>query len=418
MYQAPRGTSDILPEDQPYWQFIRNKASEVATLFGYQRIDTPIFEDASLFVRGVGEGTDIVDKEMYVFKDQGGENLSLRPEATAAMCRAYLEHGMQNLPQPVKLFTVGPFFRYDRPQAGRYRQFHQFNCEALGEADPLLDAEAIEVAWRFYESLGLRDLSLQINSIGCPACRPAHRAQLMKYYEALLEEVCRECRGRFVRNPLRLLDCKEENCQRLATAAPRTADHLCEECRDHFVRLQAYLTAAGIPFNVNNRLVRGLDYYTKTVFEIQPAIEGAQASLGGGGRYDGLIEGLGGKSTPGIGFAAGLERVVINLKRQGIKPDSPAKPRVFVAYLGAAAREAAWKVVSELRQSAIASAIGFGGRSLKSQLRQANTLGVAYVVIIGDSEVERGEANVRDMASATQMVVPLAGLCQALAATG
>lgn len=415
MYQAPRGTADILPEDQHYWQLIREKADEVAVLYGYQRIDTPIFEDASLFVRSVGAGTDIVEKEMYAFKDKGGESLSLRPEATAAVCRAYLEHGMQNLPQPVKLYTVGPFFRYDRPQAGRYRQFSQFNCEALGEADPLLDAEVIEVAWRFYEALGLEELTLQINSIGCRICRPAHRAALLEYYEGFMESVCKECRVRFERNPLRLLDCKEEECQRIAAGAPRTVDYLCEKCGEHFRQLQAFLNAAGIPFGVDNRLVRGLDYYTRTVFEVQPRVEGAQASLGGGGRYDGLIEELGGKPTPGIGFAAGLERVVINLKRQGIKPDSVPAPKVYMAYMGSRARETAWRAVGELRRAGVPAVIGFGRRSLKSQLRQANTLGAKYAIIIGESEVERGEAVIRDMAQATQTTVPLDALRQALA---
>ncbi|MBI2864850.1 MAG: histidine--tRNA ligase [Chloroflexi bacterium] len=418
MYQAPRGTSDFLPEDQPYWEFMRAKAGEVASLYGYQRIDTPVFEDASLFVRSVGEGTDIVEKEMYAFKDKGGESLSLRPEATASICRAYLEHGMPNLPQPVKLYTMGPFFRYDRPQAGRYRQFHQFNCEALGEADPLLDAEVIEVAWRFYESLGLKDLSLQVNSIGCAVCRPRFRAALLQYYAGYLDSICKECRGRFDRNPLRLLDCKERECQRIGAGAPRTTDYLCADCAAHFSQLRASLEATGIPFGIDNRLVRGLDYYNRTVFEIQPRVEGAQASLGGGGRYDGLIEELGGKPTPGIGFAAGLERVVINLKRQGIAPDALPKPRAYLAYIGAPARDAAWRAVSELRKVGVAAVIGFGGRSLKSQLRHANTLGAAYVVIIGEREVERGEAVVRDMAGATQTTVPADELAQALAGQG
>ncbi len=290
MYQAPRGTFDILPEEQPYWRYVEQKAADICRRYGYQRIDTPTFEDTRLFARSVGEGTDIVEKQMYTCEDRGGSLITLRPEGTASVCRAYLEHGFQNRPQPVKLFYFAPIFRYERPQAGRYREHHQFGCEAIGEADATLDAEVIDMAWKLFLSLGISRLSLQLNSIGCRRCRPAYVAALKEYYAAHAQELCPDCRGRLDRSPLRLLDCKKSTCQPVAEKAPRSVDHLCAECQEHFSRLQKYLNLLNLPFVINHRLVRGLDYYTRTVFEIQPEVEGAQSTLGGGGRYDDLIQ--------------------------------------------------------------------------------------------------------------------------------
>jgi histidyl-tRNA synthetase len=410
VYQSPRGTTDILPEEQAYWSYLDRKVAEISRVYGYRRIDTPVFEDAGLFVRGVGADTDIVQKEMYTFEDRGGSKLTLRPEGTASVCRAYLEHGMQNLPQPVKLYYSGPSFRYERPQAGRYRQFHQFGYEAFGELDPALDAEVIDMAWHFFLSVGIGQLHLIINSIGCKTCRPEYLAKLKEYYAARSQELCGDCRNRLERNPLRLLDCKNTACRQLAAAAPKSYEQLCPECAAHFEKLKKYLTLLGLPFEINHCLVRGLDYYTRTVFEIQPEAEGAQSTIGGGGRYDGLIEELGGKPTPAIGFATGLERIILNLKRQNTPIPALPAPSVFVAFLGEAAREAAIKLTGELRRQGTGAIQSSGEKSLKSQMRQANTLGVRYTVVIGEEELKSGSVQVRDMSTSQQQTIPMADL--------
>ena len=405
MYKAPRGTADILPEEQGYWRYVEDSAIALCRLYGYERLDTPAFEDSQLFTRSIGEGTDIVTKEMYTFEDRSGNILALRPEGTAPVCRAYLEHGMDNLPQPVKLYYLAAIFRYERPQAGRYRQHYQFGFEAIGDADPALDAEVVEMAWRFFESLGLGRLYLYINSIGCKLCRPEYLDNLKRYYSAHLGGLCSDCKTRFEKNPLRLLDCKKSACYDVAEAAPKSTDYLCRECKSHFGAVVEYLEALKLPFDINHRLVRGLDYYTKTVFEIQPLGEGAQSALGGGGRYDDLIEELGGKSIPAIGFAAGMERVVLNLKSQKIVvPDLPAPP-VFIAHLGNEAKLEAVKLTSILRKDGIAAITATGDRSLKGQLRQANSLGSNYVAIIGEDEVRSGAVTLRNMMTGEQKTV-------------
>jgi len=414
LYKAPRGTADILPEEQGYWRFIENSALALCRLYGYQRLDTPAFEDWQLFTRSIGEGTDIVTKEMYTFKDRSGNVLALRPEGTAPVCRAYLEHGMDNLPQPVKLYYLAAIFRYERPQAGRYRQHYQFGFEAIGDADPALDAEVIEMAWRFFESLGLGGLYLYLNSIGCKLCRPAYLESLKRYYSAYLGGLCSDCKARFDKNPLRLLDCKKPDCYDVAEAAPKSTEYLCPECKAHFEAVVECLRALKLPFDINHRLVRGLDYYTKTVFEIQPPGEGAQIALGGGGRYDDLIEELGGKPTPAIGFAAGMERVVLNLKSQKIAvPDLPAPP-VLVAHLGDEAKLEAVKLTSTLRKDGVIAIMAAGDRSLKGQLRQANSLGSRYAVIMGEDEVKSGAVTLRDMMSGEQKTVSPAKLGELL----
>ena len=407
MYQAPRGTVDILPEEQPYWRYIEEKAARICQLYGYERLDFPAFEDAALFRRSVGEGTDVVDKEMYTFADRGGNQLALIPEGTASVCRAYVEHGLHNSPQPVKLYYLTSVFRYDRPQAGRYRQHHQFGYEAIGDGDPALDAEVIEMAWTFFQSLGLTRLSLQLNSIGCKVCRPNYLVALKDYYSRYVEQLCSDCKSRFTKNTLRLLDCKKASCQAIAGAAPKSTDYLCPDCAAHFGQLQRYLGLLGLPFSLNHRLVRGLDYYTRTVFEIQPEVEGGQSTIGGGGRYDDLIEGLGGKPTPAIGLAAGMERIILNLKKYNIAVPPLPKPRVFLACLGAEARDETIKLASRLRQSGIEVLQALGNKSLKAQLRQANSLGVQHAVIIGEEEVKAGTAILRNMTSAQQENVPL-----------
>lgn len=401
-FQTPRGTSDILPSDQPYWKLVSSTVESLAQRYGYRRIDTPIFEDTGLFVRGVGQSTDIVEKEMYSFMTKGGDALTLRPEATASFCRAYLQHGMQNLPQPVKLFTVGPFFRHDRPGAGRYRQFHQVNFECIGEADPAVDAEVIQLAWELYATLGLRDLSVLLNSIGCPNCRPAYLDALRQYYAPLVEELCRECQARLERNPLRLLDCKNPTCQALSSKAPRSVDFLCEACADHFSRLGTYLGLLGVPFEVSHRLVRGLDYYTRTVFEVIPPDATSQGTIGGGGRYDGLIEQIGGPATPGIGFASGVERVILNLRNQGIAALPIGKTLLYIAPIGETAREFALPLLKRARQDGIPTVIGLGSRSLKSQLKQASSQQVPFVAIIGEEEIGTNEVTLRDLRTGEQ----------------
>ncbi len=406
MYQAPRGTQDILPEEAPYWAFVEQTARRFAALYGYGEIRTPTFEDTGLFLRGVGDSTDIVEKEMYSFRDKGGGELTLRPEGTAPIVRAYIEHGMASRPQPVRVFAFVNCFRYDRPQRGRYREFHQWDCEAIGELDPLVDAELIDLLWRYYEALGLRGLTLQLNSIGDGQCRPAYLDQLRAYYHERVDSLCADCRRRLETNPLRLLDCKNPQCQPAIAGAPRLVDALCAECAEHFAALRRYLDELGIAHELNPRLVRGLDYYTKTVFEVWPPEVGAQSALGGGGRYDGLVEQLGGRPTPAIGFATGLERIIMNLKAQAVPVPPLPGPRVFIAHLGEAARRAAVRLADQLRARGVPTQVAVGQRGMRAQLRQANTAAVAWTVIIGEDELARGVARLKHMATGTEEDVP------------
>jgi histidyl-tRNA synthetase len=402
VYQAPRGTQDLLPEDEKYWRFIERTAVRVAEQFGYGLIRTPTFEDTSLFIRGIGESTDIVSKEMYTFEDKGGENLTLRPEGTAPVLRAYLEHGMANRSQPVRLYYLMSMYRYDRPQAGRFREFHQFGCEAIGDGAPTVDAETVLFAWRFFEALGLQGLSIQLNSIGCPGCRPSYLKALVEHFTRHQMKLCHDCQRRLSVNPLRLLDCKQEQCQPAILAAPASADHLCQECREHFAEVRKLLDVLELPIILNPRLVRGLDYYTRTVFEIWPMTVGAQSSVCGGGRYDGLMEQLGGKPTPGIGFAAGIERIILNIKEQGIQVPEVGKPDLYLAYLGSEAKIAAFQLADEARRRGIACVTAVGSRSLKAQMKQANNLGARYAFILGEQEVKDGTVSVRDMLESRQ----------------
>lgn len=410
MYQAPRGTQDILPTERPYWRYVTEKMHEVAAHFGFQQIDPPIFEETALFVRGVGEGTDIVDKEMYSFQDKGGADITLRPEFTAGIMRAYIEHGMHVWPQPVKLYAIGPIFRFERPQAGRFRQHHQFNVEVLGEMDPAVDLEVMSVAWTLLSRLGFRGLSFQLNSTGCPQCRPAYRLALVNYFKGHEDQLNEVDRRRLSINPLRLLDSKEEAAQPLLGRAPHSADYLCTECAAHLATLRRYLDALEMPHSVNFRLVRGLDYYTKTVFEMWAEGIGAQAAVCGGGRYDGLIEELGGPPTPGIGFGMGIERVIASLKQQEVRPPPLPAPRVQVSPIGEAARVTALTIVRDLRTQGIGALLAFGSRSLKAQLKGADRAGVAFALILGDQELAEGVVVARDMMTSQQTTVPLNGV--------
>jgi histidyl-tRNA synthetase len=409
-FQRPTGTLDNLPEDQSYWQHVRSYARQLVERAGFGRLDVPVFESTELFARGIGGATDIVEKEMYTFTDKGGNSLTLRPEFTAGVVRAYIENGMHVLPQPVKLYSTGPIFRYERPQAGRYRQHTQFNIEILGTQDPVADLEIMLLVWDLYSGLGFRDLAFQLNSTGCPACRPQYIEVLKQYYHDREDVICDDCRRRLVHNPLRVLDCKAEQCQPLIENAPKIGDYLCEECAVHFATLREYLDQLGRSYTLNHRLVRGLDYYTKTVFEVWAAGIGAQAAVCGGGRYDGLAELLGGPPTPSVGVAVGLERIILVMRAEGAEVPALPAPAVFVAHLGAKARQSAVRLSDDLRRAGVGTWLAFGERGLKSQMREADKRGARYVVIVGEDELERGVAAVRDMMVGSQEEIGLAEL--------
>lgn len=412
-YSRPTGTQDILPEDQVYWEYQRARIAEIATSYGFGRIDVPIFESTELFTRGIGEDTDAVSKEMYAFKDKGGHNIALRPEFTAGVMRAYIENGMQVLPKPVKLYSIGPAFRYERPQAGRYRQLHQFNAEILGVQSPLADLEVMLLAWDIYDSFGFQDLSFQVNSTGCPKCRPSYVAELQKHYRAHADTICDDCTRRIEQNPLRVLDCKKDQCQPVIASAPKMLDHVCDECADHFASLRSYLDGLDKAYTINHKLVRGLDYYTKTVFEVWAEGIGAQSALCGGGRYDGLIQLLGGRQTPGVGFAAGMDRAVMLMKAQNVAVPEIPTPPVFIVFLGKNARTDAVQLLARIRKAGIGAQIAMSG-SLKSQLRQADKRNARVALILGDDEIAQGVVALRDLLEGTQETVPLDSVMDAI----
>jgi histidyl-tRNA synthetase len=402
-YRALQGFKDILPDEQPYWRFVEQTAATVAQLYGYRRIETPLLEDTAVFRRTSGEGTDIVDKEMYSFDDRPDKegralNLTLRPEGTAGVVRAYLEHGMFKLPQPVKLYYMNePMFRHDKPQAGRYREHHQFGCEALGETDPAIDAEMIGMLAQVYTQLGLKHIRVYINSIGDGNCRPQYIEALQDYYRPLLADSCDDCQARFSKNPLRLLDCKEPQDQAKIANAPKIIDYLCDACNAHFAAVKRFLDFYQVSFSLNPLLVRGLDYYTRTVFEFTSEID--KQALNGGGRYDGLAEILGGIQTPGIGFGMGIERIILELKRQGITPPSEQALRVFVVYFDKTEelKNTAVQITAELRHAGIKAEMSYGDRSRKAQMKQANTSGAAYAILIKEDELVNGLVTIKDM---------------------
>lgn len=411
---GPRGTNDILPGEVEKWQYLETEIREICREYGYAEIRTPIFEHTELFQRGVGETTDIVEKEMYTFIDRGNRSITLRPENTAPAVRAFLEHKLQSQPQPTKLFYIGPMFRYDRPQAGRFRQFHQFGVEVFGSNDPMIDAEVIAMPMDLYRRLGLTGLELHINSVGCPVCRVEHRQALQAHLRPYLAEFCANCQSRFERNPMRILDCKSDNCQKLSRQSPTITRYLCPDCAAHFAKVQKYLDLLNIPYLVDERLVRGLDYYTNTAFEIVAKAIGAQSSIGGGGRYNGLVEQCGGPSLPGIGYALGLERVLLTLEQQKIKLPVESDFDVFIAALGEEARNRVFPVLFELRRLGVRADMDYLGRSLKAQMKYANKYQTKYTVIVGDSELSRDVAVVRTMATGAQEELPLNELAEQL----
>lgn len=403
--QLVRGMRDILPPEWRYWNFITEKVDEHALAYSFQRIETPVVEKTNLFTRAIGTTTDIVEKEMYSFVDQSEDHLSLRPEYTAGIARAYIEHGMLSLPQPVKLFAMGPLFRHERPQAGRYREFWQYDYEILGEASATADTQLILLAASLFESWHL-PVTVQINSVGCPTCRPTYRTALVEYFRTKRAVLCEDCKRRLTKNPLRILDCKQEACHELAKGAPQMVDFLCEVCKNHFVRLLEYLDEVEFAYQLNPYLVRGLDYYTRTVFEVWGE-GGSTSALAAGGRYDSLISDLGGQPTPAVGFAGGVERVINELRAREVNvPGAPA-PDIFLASLGEAARKKAIKLFEELRRQGVRVAESFTKEGLKSQLEIANRLGVAFALVLGQKELMDGTIIVRDMENGIQEIVDL-----------
>ncbi|OGZ78228.1 MAG: histidine--tRNA ligase [Candidatus Staskawiczbacteria bacterium RIFOXYB1_FULL_37_44] len=419
-YQTLTGMHDVLPEDQVYFKRIQKAVESVSNYYSFEKIETPILEIAEVFQKAVGDDTDIVGKEMYTFRTKGGDIVSLRPEGTAAVMRSYLEHGMHNLPQPVKLWYIGPFFRYERPQAGRFRQFHQFGFEAIGEQNPSIDSQIIQMSYGVLKELGFKNLTIEVNSIGDSECRPYFKKILASYFKSRKSSLCQDCQRRLKENPLRILDCKEEKCQTVKAGAPQIIDHLCENCHSHFKQVLEFLDELQLPYVLNPYLVRGLDYYTKTVFEII-SVQGGPASGGetaensqsvgtliGGGRYDNLAKTLGGRDTAGCGSAAGIERIANLMKAREMKTGPKQEDaKIFLAQLGQLAKRKSMKLFEEFREAKIPVAESFSKDSLKTQLRNANKLGIKWVLIFGQKEALEDFITLRDMDTGTQKEIKL-----------
>lgn len=405
--QAIRGTGDVLPNDSHRWQFVENTMLETARLFGFREIRTPVFEHTELFVRSVGDTTDVVQKEMYTFDDNGGRSITLRPEGTAGAVRAFLEHGLHNEALPQKVSYVTSCYRYEKPQAGRLREFHQFGVECFGAAEPQADAEIISLAAAAFEALGIKNLSLEINSIGCPECRAKFYDALREYFGSNQGELCETCKGRLERNPMRILDCKSPVCKKIAEGAPTVLDYICDDCRDHFEKTKSYLTAMGIEYTVNPTIVRGLDYYTRTVFEFVSGDLGAQSTVCGGGRYDGLVEQMGGPKTAALGFAVGLERLLMIMDAQKCEFPETKPCDVYIAPMGEKAAIMASKLAKMLRAEGFFAETDIVGRGLKAQMKYANKIGAKYTVVLGDDEIAAGKANLKCMETGEQTEVSL-----------
>lgn len=405
--RAVKGTNDILPADSHNWQFVEGKILDVARLYGFKEIRVPVFEHTEVFLRSVGDTTDVVQKEMYTFDDKGGRSITLRPELTAGVIRSAIEKGLVNGALPVKVCYIGGCYRYEKPQAGRLREFHQFGVECLGAAAPSADAEVIALARQVLNELGIEKISLEINSIGCPECRKAYHAALKKYFSAKTDELCATCCDRLERNPMRILDCKSPICSEIASKAPVVLDYLCDDCREHFEQVKAHLTAAGIEYTVNPHIVRGLDYYTRTVFEFVSGDIGAQSTVCGGGRYDGLVSQMGGPSVPSLGFGMGLERLMMVLESQGT--ELPAAPTcdLYIATMGEKAAMKAFKICSELREEGYSAETDICSRGLKAQMKFANKISAKYSLVLGDDEIKNGKAKIKDMEDGTETEIKL-----------
>ena len=399
LIKAPKGTRDILPDEIHRWHYVEDKFSDICSRFGFREIRIPVFEHTELFERGVGDTTDIVQKEMYTFNDKGGRSITLRPEGTAGVVRSYIENGMASWPQPVKLFYNITAYRYENVQKGRYREFHQLGVELFGSPEADADVEVISLLYLFLESIGIRELSLNLNSIGCPSCRADYNKTLKAFIEPRLNRLCEDCIDRYQRNPLRILDCKEQGCINELKDVPYLLDYICSDCADHFEKVKEKLYAMGIPFTIDKKIVRGLDYYTRTVFEFVSKNIGSQGTVCGGGRYDGLIESCGGSPTPGIGFALGIERLLLEMDSQGIDVPLPSSPDIFIGVIGYKANLFAENLALKLRSDGITCHKDIMGRSVKAQMKYANKLNARLVVVIGDDEVESGKAELKDMSS-------------------
>lgn len=395
----PKGTNDVLPSESYRWHYVESILRKAAADYGYQEIRFPTFEYTELFVRGVGDTTDVVQKEMFTFSDRGGRSVTLRPEGTASVIRSYLENSLYGAGLPVKVYYYVPNFRGEQPQAGRYREFHQFGVEYLGSPCSSSDAEVIGIYADILNRLGIKNIKLFINSIGCPKCRPVFHAALKEYFASQSDKLCPTCLERMEKNPLRILDCKNPACGEVAAKAPTGLSYLCDDCRDHFEETKSLLEAMGIEYEVDPRIVRGLDYYTRTVFEFVSSDLGAQSTVCGGGRYDGLIETLGGQPTPGLGFASGIERILLVMDAQGIEIPKPDSCRIFIASLGCNAEKQVQKLVYELRKAGVSAERDTTGRGLKAQMKYADRLGAAFSMVIGDNELTAGKANIKDMAT-------------------
>jgi histidyl-tRNA synthetase len=412
--RAPKGTKDVTPAESYKWHYIENKMREVTRDFGYKEVRTPVFEHTELFLRGVGDTTDIVQKEMYTFMDKGNRSITLKPEGTAGVVRQFIENKEFAEAQPTKMYYLYcPVFRYEKPQAGRLREHHQFGLEVFGAPDASCDAEVITVALELLNRLGIRDLALHINSIGCPECRAKYNEALKEYFRPHLAELCEDCKGRFERNPLRLLDCKVEGCKKYTKDAPVILDYLCEDCREHFEALQSYLQAAGISYEIDPGIVRGLDYYTKTVFEIISNDIGAQGTVCGGGRYNGLVEQIGGPAMPGVGFGMGMERLLLVLEGLGIEIPKPAPCDIYLCNYGKEAKAECFRLATMLRRQSIRAEMDHSSRSMKAQFKYADKLGAKFVVVIGEEELKQGVLKLRSMEDGDETILPM----DALAAT-
>ena len=394
--QAIRGVKDILPEEIEKWQWVENKAHDIFMRYGFKEIRPPIFEKTKLFSRGIGEATDIVEKEMYTFTDRGGEQITLRPEGTASVVRSYIEHKLYNPPSLLKMYYVGPMFRYDRPQAGRFRQFYQIGVEAMGSSSPMIDSEVMIMLMDFFKNLGLKDLDLQINNLGCPECRPRYRETLKSAIKNKLSELCPNCNQRYEKNPLRVLDCKVERDREIAATLPKPGEHLCQACRNNFEQVQSLLNTTQIPYSLNPNLVRGLDYYCRTTFEVTSKDLGAQDAICGGGRYDSLVAEFEGPDTPCFGFAMGMERLISVIPFENVE-GIDIRPDIFVVGLGTRAQKLSFEILHELRANGLSANMDFEGGSMKSQMRKANKSNCRFSLIIGENEVESGKYILKNM---------------------
>lgn len=405
--KAIKGTKDVLPKDVHKNQYIEATALDIASKFGYKEIRTPVFEHTELFQRGVGDTTDVVQKEMYTFDDKGGRSITLRPEGTAGAVRSYLENGLCNEALPQKVCYLISCYRYEKPQAGRLREFHQFGVECFGSASPLADAEIIALAKSLFDTLGVKDLSLEINSIGCPTCRAEYHKALKEYFSSRKDELCDTCKSRLDRNPMRILDCKSPICHEIAEGAPVVIDYLCDECKEHFENVQKYLKAQNIEYTINPQIVRGLDYYTKTVFEFVSNSIGAQGTVCGGGRYDGLVEELGGQHTPSLGFAMGIERLMLLMEAQGCEFPEAEKPDLFIVALGEKATFKAVEIAKDMREEGFSALLDLNQRSVRAQMKYADKLGAKFNVVIGDNEVEAKTAKLKNMQTGEETEINL-----------